>query len=134
MSKASIEQIVELVSFHLSFISNLTTSLAQTEEATCCSVVVFACIENTPVPKDNEDGEDSADGTADLLWHTSYKVDKLFFFFWNPLECALGCMTLCGTYTRWVYPSSLPTHTELLLTFDTSPCLSAASRLYRCQG
>ena len=26
---------------------------------------------------------------------------RLFlFFFWHRLECVLGCMTLCGTYTR----------------------------------
>ena len=93
MSKASIEQIVELVSFHLSFISNLTTSLTQTEEATCCSVIVFACIENTPVPKDNEDGEDSADGTADLLWHTSDKGDKLIN---TLLTFCLACLRLSG--------------------------------------
>ena len=70
--------------------------------------------------------------TADAPKSLDCKI--FFFFFWNPLECALGCMTLCGTYTRWVYLSSLPTHTELLLTFDTSPCLSAASRLYKCRG
>lgn len=66
------------MSFHLSFISNLTTLLARTEEATCYSIVVLACIENVPVPKDNEDSEDSADDIADLLQHTLDNVDKAY--------------------------------------------------------
>ena len=89
-SKASIEQIVELVSFRLSFISYLTTLLAQTEEATCRSVVV---LEVAPVPKDNEDGEDSADGAADLLRRMLDKVDKLVE---TLLALCLACLRLSG--------------------------------------
>jgi hypothetical protein len=34
-----------------------------------------------------------------LTLKSSYKCSgyRGFFFFWLPLECALGCMTLCGT-------------------------------------
>jgi hypothetical protein len=31
-----------------------------------------------------------------------------FFFFFNPFKCALGCMTLCGTYTNKSYPKPFP--------------------------
>ena len=66
-SKVSIKQIVELVSFCHSFISNLTTLLvAQTEEATCSSVVVLVHIKIMSVPKDNKD-ENTTDGATDLL-------------------------------------------------------------------
>ena len=82
------------MSFHLSFISNLTTLLAQTEEATCHSVVVLKVM---PVPMDNEDSEDSADGAADLLpcllRCTLGKVDKLVKLL---LTLCLACLRLSG--------------------------------------
>ena len=78
------------MSFHLSFISNLTTLLAQTEEATCHSVVVLKVM---PVPMDNEDSEDSADGATDLLRCTLGKVDKLVKLL---LTLCLACLRLSG--------------------------------------
>ena len=86
--------ITKLVSFHLSFISNLTTLLAQTEEATCHSVVV---LEVMPVPMDNEDSEDSADGATDLLRCTLGKVDKLVKLLLTLcLALGLACLRLSG--------------------------------------
>ena len=56
--------------------------------------------------EDLEDGpldNDDHDNVDDELFETLISEEDInrvfFFFFWIPLKCALGCMTLCGTYT-----------------------------------
>jgi hypothetical protein len=34
--------------------------------------------------------------------------DYYYLFILNPFKCALGCMTLCGTYTNKNYPKPFP--------------------------
>ena len=58
-----------------------------------------------------------------LLWPTVvwFLQRLVHFFFWLPLECALGCMTLCGTYT-W--------HSVLLIMLPS--CCSVPPNSWHC--